>query len=124
MSRLVLMVLTICSAVNLAAAQDIDLSKPYGNEDGCANRVQQEYYSDDMLLLTDTELVTSTSACHVAKTTKKPDGTIAFETMCDNEGEDTQSAAGFIVGRSRTDPSALAILNEDGDLFGEVRLCK
>ena len=39
------------------------LSKPYGNKYGCINRNGQEVDAEQMLLLTDKELITAASAC-------------------------------------------------------------
>ena len=59
-----------------ASAAGIDLSKPYGNKYGCINSNGQEVAADQMLLLTDKELITAASACTFTKTQAQADGSL------------------------------------------------
>lgn len=106
-----------------SAAEPIDLSKPWGNKDGCINRVQQEVYSENMLLLTRERLTTSASACEIERVQAAKDGSLRLSTRCDMEGEPEGQAAEFTVRRAKK-KGVLQLLDEDGQLFGEVSRCR
>ena len=59
-------------AAGQASAASIDLSKPYGDKYGCINRNGQEVAADQMLLLTDKELILAADACTFTKTEAQP----------------------------------------------------
>jgi len=107
-----------------ASAASIDLSKPYGNKSGCINKNGQEVYAEDMLLLTDTNLITAASACTFTGKQAKPDGLLAIKAQCDAEGEDGQSPTEFTVKRSPKNAKKLVITDADGNVMGEVARCR
>ena len=107
-----------------ASAASIDLSKPYGNKSGCINKNGQEVYAEDMLLLTDTNLITAASACTFSDKQAKPDGSLAIKAQCEAEGEDGQSPTEFTVKRSPKNAKKLVITDADGNVMGEVSRCR
>jgi hypothetical protein len=111
-------------AAGHASAASIDLSKPYGNKSGCINKNGQEVYAEDMLLLTDTDFVTAASACTFTDKQAKPDGSLAIKAQCEAEGEDGQSPTEFTVKRSPKNAKTLVISDADGNVMGEVTLCR
>lgn len=108
------------TAATPAPAETIDLSKPSGNKDGCINKDGQEFHSDAMLLLTSAALVTSSSACAIKKTRENKDGSLTLTTLCESEGETSAQPATFTVKLLK---KKLAILDGEGNLFGEVSRC-
>jgi len=120
--------LSIATALVLAAGQapakGIDLSKPYGNKSGCINKNGQEVYAEDMLLLTDTDLVTVASACTFTDKQGKSDGSLVIKAQCEAEGEDGQSPAEFTVKQSPKSAKKLVITDADGNVMGEVSRCR
>ncbi|MDX8479414.1 hypothetical protein RFN28_13120 [Mesorhizobium sp. VK24D] len=120
--------LVIAAAALLAASQaiaaGIDLSKPYGNRSGCINKNGQQVYAEDMLLLTDKELVTVTMACTFSDKQVQADGSLTAKAKCEVEGEENQSPAQFTIKRSAKNAKKLVIAGEDGNVMGEVSRCK
>lgn len=116
--------LAVLLSAGSALAQIIDLSAPFGNEAGCANRNGQEIVSDDMMLLTASEVVTSASACTILETRQKAGGALEIASMCEFEGEDAPSPTLFTVARSQTSDEELLITDTDGEVFGVVSRCK
>lgn len=111
-------------AAGQASAAGIDLSKPYGNKSGCINKNGQEVYAEDMLLLTDTDLVTAASACTFTDKQAKPDGSLAIKAQCEAEGEDGQSPTEFTIKHSPKNTRKLVITDADGNVMGEVSRCR
>jgi hypothetical protein len=111
-------------AAGQASAASIDLSKPYGNKSGCINKNGQQVYAEDMLLLSDTEFITATSACTFTEKKTQADGSLVVKSMCEAEGEDGQSPIQFTVKRSPRNAKKLVIADEDGTVYGEVSRCR
>ncbi|TPL95672.1 hypothetical protein [Mesorhizobium sp. B2-3-12] len=107
-----------------ASAAAIDLSKPYGDKYGCINKNGQEVAADQMLLLTDKELITAASACTFTETKAKADGSLTIKAECEAEGEDGKSPATFTIKRSARNAKKLSVVDEDGNVMGEVSRCK
>ncbi|MDX8511727.1 hypothetical protein [Mesorhizobium captivum] len=120
--------LAVAAAVLLAAGQafaaGIDLSKPYGDKYGCINRNGQEVAADQMLLLTDKELITAASACTFSDKQAQADGSLVVQAHCEAEGEEGQSPIKFTIKRSKKNAKKLVIAGEDGNVMGEVSRCK
>ena len=111
-------------AAGQASAASVDLSKPYGNKSGCINKNGQEVYAEDMLLLTDTDLVTAASACTFTDKQAKPDGSLIIKAQCEAEGKDGQSPTEFTVKRSPKNAKKLVITDADGNVMGAVSRCQ
>jgi hypothetical protein len=111
-------------AAGQASAAGIDLSKPYGNKSGCINKNGQKVYAEDMLLLTDTDLISVASACTFTDKQAKSDGSLTIKAQCEAEGEDGQSPAEFTVKHSPKNAKKLVITDEDGNVMGEVSRCR
>ncbi len=111
-------------AAGQALAAGIDLSKPYGDKYGCINRNGQEVAADQMLLVTDKELVTATSACTFTGKKTQADGSLVVKAQCEAEGEDGQSPTQFTIKRSAKNAKKLVVSDEDGNVMGEVSLCR
>ncbi|RWM25960.1 MAG: hypothetical protein E5Y01_11670 [Mesorhizobium sp.] len=107
-----------------AFAAGIDLSKPYGDKYGCINRNGQEVAADQMLLLTDKELITAASACTFSDKQAQADGSLVVTAKCEAEGEEGQSPTKFIIKRSKKNAKKLVVTDEDGHVMGEVSRCK
>jgi hypothetical protein len=107
-----------------ALAAGIDLSKPYGDKYGCINRNGQEVAADQMLLLTDTDLVTAASACTFTDKQAQADGSLTMKAECEAEGEEGKSPVTFTVRRSAKNAKKLVITDEDGTVYGEVSRCR
>lgn len=107
-----------------AFAAGIDLSKPYGDKYGCINRNGQEVAADQMLLLTDKELITAASACTFSDKQAQADGSLVVTAKCEAEGEEGQSPTKFIIKRSKKNAKKLVVTDEDGNSMGEVSRCK
>jgi hypothetical protein len=107
-----------------ASAAGIDLSKPYGDKYGCINRNGQEVAADQMLLLTDKELVTADSACTFTDKKAQADGSLVVTATCEAEGEDGQEPTKFTIKHSVKNAKKLTIADEDGNVMGEVARCK
>ncbi|TGQ69759.1 hypothetical protein EN829_013740 [Mesorhizobium sp. M00.F.Ca.ET.186.01.1.1] len=120
--------LAIAAAALLAAgeasAAGIDLSKPYGNKSGCINKNGQQVYAEDMLLLTSEEFITVASACTFTEKQAQADGSLIVKAQCQAEGEDGETAAQFTIKRSAKNAKKLSIVDEDGNVMGEVSRCK
>ncbi|WFP60071.1 MULTISPECIES: hypothetical protein [unclassified Mesorhizobium] len=120
--------LIIAAAVLLTAgsafAAGIDLSKPYGDKYGCINRNGQEVAADQMLLLTDKELITAASACTFSDKQMQADGSLVVTAKCEAEGEEGQSPTKFIIKRSKKNAKKLVVTDQDGNAMGEVSRCK
>ena len=111
-------------AAGQAFAAGIDLSKPYGDKYGCINRNGQEVAADQMLLLTDEELVTAASACTFTDKQAQADGPLVVTATCEAEGEEGQEPTKFTIKRSAKNAKKLTIADEDGNVMGEVARCK
>ena len=111
-------------AAGQAFAAGIDLSKPYGDKYGCINRNGQEVAADQMLLLTDEALITAASACTFTDKQAQADGSLVVTATCEAEGEEGQEPTKFTIKRSTKNPKKLTIADEDGNVMGEVALCK
>ncbi len=111
-------------AAGHASAAGIDLSKPYGDKYGCINRNGQEVAADQMLLLTDKELITAASACTFSDKQAQADGSLIVTAKCEAEGEEGQAPTKFTIKRSAKNANKLAIVDEDGSVMGEVSRCK
>ena len=107
-----------------AFAAGIDLSKPYGDKYGCINRNGQDVAADQMLLLTDKELITAASACTFTESQAQADGSLVVTATCEAEGEDGQEPTKFTIKRSAKNAKRLTIADEDGNVMGEVSRCK
>ncbi|MDX8467650.1 hypothetical protein RFM26_18315 [Mesorhizobium sp. VK23B] len=107
-----------------AFAAGIDLSKPYGDKYGCINRNGQEVAADQMLLLTDKELITAASACTFSDKQAQADGSLVVTAKCEAEGEEGQSPTKFIIKRSKKNAKKLVVTDEEGNTMGEVSRCK
>lgn len=107
-----------------AFAAGIDLSKPYGDKYGCINRNGQEVAADQMLLLTDEALVTAASACTFTDKQAQADGSLVVTATCEAEGEEGSEPTKFTIKRSAKNAKRLTIADEDGNVMGEVALCK
>ncbi|UVK46144.1 hypothetical protein BPNPMPFG_001756 [Mesorhizobium sp. AR07] len=107
-----------------ASAAGIDLSRPYGNKSGCINKNGQEVYAEDMLLLTDKDLVTAASACTFTDKQAKPDGSLTIKAQCETEGEEGKSPAEFTVKPNPKNAKKLMIADADGNVMGEVSRCR
>ncbi|MBZ9994494.1 hypothetical protein [Mesorhizobium sp. BH1-1-4] len=107
-----------------ASASAIDLSKPYGDKYGCINKNGQEVAADQMLLLTDKELITAASACTFTETKAQANGSLTIKAECEAEGEDGKSPATFTIKRSARNAKKLSVVDEDGNVMGEVSRCK
>ncbi|TIT37262.1 MAG: hypothetical protein E5W65_05975 [Mesorhizobium sp.] len=107
-----------------ASAAGIDLSKPYGDKYGCINKNGQEVAADQMLLLTDKELITAASACTFTETKAQADGSLTIKAECEAEGEDGKSPATFTIKHSAKNAKKLSVVDEDGNVMGEVSRCK
>lgn len=107
-----------------AFAAGIDLSKPYGDKYGCINRNGQEIAADQMLLLTDKELITAASACTFTKTQAQADGSLVVTATCEADGEEGQEPTNFTIKRSAKNAKTLTIADEDGNAMGEVSRCR
>jgi hypothetical protein len=111
-------------AASHASAAGIDLSKPYGDKYGCINRNGQEVAADQMLLLTDKELITAASACTFSDTKAQADGSLGVTAKCEAEGEEGQAPTKFTIKRSAKNAKKLVVADEDGNVMGEVSRCK
>ena len=111
-------------AAGHASAASIDLSKPYGDKYGCINRNGQEVAADQMLLLTDKELITAASACTFSDTKAQADGSLVVTAKCEAEGEEGQAPTKFTIKRSAKNAKKLVVADEDGNVMGEVSRCK
>ncbi|TGP23120.1 MULTISPECIES: hypothetical protein [unclassified Mesorhizobium] len=107
-----------------AFAAGIDLSKPYGDKYGCINRNGQEVAADQMLLVTDQELITAASACTFSDKQVQADGSLVVTAKCEAEGEEGQSPTKFIIKRSKKNAKKLVVTDQDGNAMGEVSRCK
>jgi hypothetical protein len=107
-----------------AFAAGIDLSKPYGDKYGCINRNGQEVAADQMLLLTDEALVTAASACTFTEKQAQADGSLVVTATCEAEGEEGSEPTKFTIKRSAKNAKKLTIVDEDGNVMGEVARCK
>ena len=107
-----------------AFAAGIDLSKPYGNKSGCINKNGQEVYAEDMLLLTDKELITAASACTFGEKKAQADGSLLVKAECEAEGEEGKTPTQFTIKRGVKNAKKLAIVDQDGNVMGEVSRCK
>ncbi|WP_292413866.1 hypothetical protein [Mesorhizobium sp.] len=107
-----------------AFAAGIDLSKPYGDKYGCINRNGQEVAADQMLLLTDKELITAASACTFSDKQAQADGSLVVTAKWEAEGEEGQSPTKFIIKRSKKNAKKLVVTDQDGNAMGEVSRCK
>ncbi|MEO5755913.1 MAG: hypothetical protein ABIQ51_03550 [Mesorhizobium sp.] len=116
--------MVVVLAAGHASAAGIDLAKPYGDKYGCINRNGQEVAADQMLLLTDKELITAASACTFTETKAQADGSLVIKAQCEAEGEDGQSPAQFTIKRAKKNPKKLVVTDEDGNKMGEVSLCR
>lgn len=123
MNRFFHVTVAMCLCAPVALAQGIDLSKPYGNEAGCKNGKGQGPVTDEMIFLTDTTLVTATSACTFVQKVSAPDGTMVATSLCTLEGEQGRAIVFFSVAPSKTNPQALAISDEYGAPFDEITAC-
>ncbi|OBQ74623.1 hypothetical protein [Mesorhizobium erdmanii] len=120
---LALTAVAVLTAGQVSAAA-IDLSKPYGDKYGCINKNGQEVAADQMLLLTDKELITAASACTFTETKAQADGSLTVKAECEAEGEDGKSPATFTIKRSAKNAKKLSVVDEDGNVMGEVSRCK
>jgi len=111
-------------AAGHASAASIDLSKPYGDKYGCINRNGQEVAADQMLLLTDKELITAASACTFSDTKAQADGSLVVTAKCEAEGEEGQAPTKFTIKRRAKNAKKLVVADEDGNVMGEVSRCK
>ncbi|MBM2712566.1 hypothetical protein JQK88_15140 [Mesorhizobium caraganae] len=111
-------------AAGQAFAAGIDLSKPYGDKYGCINRNGQEVAADQMLLLTDEALVTAASACTFTEKQAQADGSLVVTATCEAEGEEGQEPTKFTIKHSAKNAKKLTIVDEDGNVMGEVARCK
>ena len=111
-------------AAGQAFAAGIDLSKPYGDKYGCINRSGQEVAADQMLLLTDKELITAASACTFTEKQAQADGSLVVTATCEAEGEEGSEPTKFTIKRSAKNAKKLTIADEDGNVMGEVSRCK
>ncbi|MBW8909271.1 MAG: hypothetical protein JF620_09655 [Mesorhizobium sp.] len=111
-------------AAGHASAAGIDLSKPYGDKYGCINRNGQEVAADQMLLLTDKELITAASACTFSDTKAQADGSLVVTAKCEAEGEEGQAPTKFTIKRSAKNAKKLVVADGDGNVMGEVSRCK
>ncbi|TGV69784.1 hypothetical protein EN801_043390, partial [Mesorhizobium sp. M00.F.Ca.ET.158.01.1.1] len=84
----------------------------------------QEVAADQMLLLTDKELITAASACTFTETKAQADGSLTIKAECEAEGEDGKSPATFTIKRSAKNAKKLSVVDEDGNVMGEVSRCK
>lgn len=120
--------LAIMAAVMLPAgaalAEGIDISKPYGDKYGCINRNGQQVAVDQMLLITDKELITAASACTFTEKHAQADGSLVVKAQCEAEGEEGQSPTQFTVKRSKKNAKKLVVSDEDGNVMGEVSRCR
>jgi hypothetical protein len=105
------------------SAQAVDLTKAYGTTVGCQNRAGQKVESDDMLLLTDTAIVTSTSTCTFVQKLTAPDATVVATALCTIEGEEGRSISQFSIVPAKGNPANLMIYDEYGSGFDEVAPC-
>lgn len=118
--------LSVCMALISGApalAQSVDLSKAYGTTVGCQNRAGQKVESEDMLLLTDASIVTSTSTCTFVEKLTAPDGTVVATALCTIEGEEGRSIAQFSIVPAKGNPANLMIYDEYGSGYDEVAPC-
>lgn len=111
-------------AASQASAAGIDLSKPYGDKYGCINRNGQQVAADQMLLLTDKELITAASACTFTDKQAQADGSLTVKAECEAEGEEGKTPTQFTIKRSAKNAKKLAIVDQDGNAMGEVARCK
>ncbi|MFA6154448.1 hypothetical protein [Mesorhizobium sp.] len=111
-------------AASQVSAAGIDLSKPYGDKYGCINRNGQEVAADQMLLLTDKELITAASACTFSDKQAQADGSLVVTATCEAEGEEGQEPTKFTIKRSAKNAKKLVVTDEDGNVMGEVSRCK
>ena len=111
-------------AAGQVSAAAIDLSKPYGDKYGCINRNGQEVAADQMLLLTDKELITAASACTFSDRQAQADGSLVVTATCEAEGEEGQEPTKFTIKRSAKNAKKLVVTDEDGNVMGEVARCK
>ncbi|MEV8640762.1 hypothetical protein AB0V79_01295 [Mesorhizobium ciceri] len=106
------------------SAAGIDLAKPYGNKSGCINKNGQEVYAEDMLLLTNTDFITATSACTFTGKRVQADGSLVVKAECEAEGEEGKSPATFIIKHSTKNAKKLVVADADGTVYGEVSRCR
>ncbi len=118
MRRAALVAALILAATPALAADKIDLSKPWGDKDGCINRVQQEVYSEHMFLLTKDAFVMSFGTCEIKKTVVNKDGSLTLSTTCQSEDEQPVSDT-LTVRRSKKDKTKITVLDGDGSAFPE-----
>lgn len=111
-------------AAGQVSAAAIDLSKPYGDKYGCINRNGQEVAADQMLLLTDKELITAASACTFSDKQAQADGSLLVTATCEAEGEEGQEPTKFTIKRSAKNAKKLVVTDEGGNVMGEVSRCK
>lgn len=104
-------------------AQGLGLKSVYGNETGCKSARGEHVDGDDLLWMTSDGITSFASACEFVQILSSKDGTKVATTLCDNEGQEEHSIAMFSIAKSPTDPTALRIYDEDGNLWGEVKPC-
>lgn len=109
--------------VGSVCAGAVDLSKPYGTPVGCQNQAGQKVESEDMLLLNDTAIVTSTSTCTFVQKLTATDGTLVATALCTIDGEDGRSISQFSIVPAKSNPANLMIYDEYGSAFDEVAPC-
>jgi len=114
---------SILAATLSASAQGLELKTAYGDEKGCRVAKGEQVEGDDFLVLTSDGITSYASACEVVQVLSSKDGTKIATTLCDNEGQEEHSIAMFSIGKSASDPAALRIYDETGNLWGEVRPC-
>lgn len=106
-----------------AFSQAIDLSKPLGNSLGCTKKEQPGGEADDNFYLTDKGIFSANSSCIFAQTLSAPDGTLVITALCSVPGEDGRSINPISIVRSTSNPAALQVYDEYGELLEEVTPC-
>jgi hypothetical protein len=121
--RTILSIAAILAWAPIAHAAKIDLSQPYGEGRGCAFRIDQAYSEEPMVLLTSSEIATAMSLCSFTVSETMKDGSLKLDASCAEEGEEGTSPASFTV-KQGAKPDTLTILDDSGQVFAEVQLCK
>lgn len=107
-----------------AVAQGLDIIKaPYGNENGCKVGRGEQVDGDDFLLLRPDGLDAYASSCEFVQSLPAKDGSRVLTGLCDEEGQEGKTVRMLSVRPSAGEASALAVYDEDGSLWGEVKPC-
>jgi hypothetical protein len=106
-----------------AFAQSLDITGTWGNAEGCKFVKDGTSENDQFLVLKPDALQSYGSACDFVQVLTAKDGTKVVTGLCESEGEDGVGVYMFAIRKGQKDPAALAIYDNEGGLWGEVKPC-